>query len=158
VRTNRLALTDVGPADEAALFALFSGVRAGELAMDGWDAALRATVLRQQFQAQRHAHRTQYPAAREQFIVVDDCAVGWAVLDRSGPAWHCVDLAIAAEHRRLGIATRVLRDWQQDAAAAGRGITLSVLHSNAAARALYERLGFRVAGQTDTHSQMEWRA
>jgi len=51
-------LRTVRPEDEAALFALFAAIRSEELAMAGWDAALRDLVLRQQFDAHgiiRHA-------------------------------------------------------------------------------------------------------
>jgi ribosomal protein S18 acetylase RimI-like enzyme len=155
---HTIAFTEVQADDEAALFALFSGVRAEELAMADWDAPLRNRVLRQQFDAQRCGYRAQHPAAREQLILLDGRPVGWAVLDRSGPAWHCVDIAVAGEHRRQHIATQVLRAWQQDAAAAHRGIALSVLRTNAAARALYDGLDFLVVGETDTHWLMEWHA
>jgi ribosomal protein S18 acetylase RimI-like enzyme len=147
----------VRPEDEQALFALFAEVRAEELAMAAWDPTLRDAVLRQQFAAQRRGHRAQYPAASELLILLDNRPVGWTVLDRSGPMWHCVDIAIAREHRRRKIATRVIRAWQDEAAAAGCGIGLSVMRTNRAARALYDGLGFRPVGQTETHWMMEWR-
>ncbi len=153
-----VTVTASQPEDEPALFRLFATVRAGELAMDGWDPALRDLVLRQQFDAQRRGHRAQHPSANTQLIRVENRPAGWIVIDRSGPAWHCVDLAIAPEFRRKGIATGVLRALQDEAAAAGRAITLMVLHSNVAARALYDGLGFRAIGGTETHWTMEWRA
>jgi ribosomal protein S18 acetylase RimI-like enzyme len=157
VAMQEITLTPVGNDDEAVLFALFSEVRAEELAMAGWDAALRDLVLRQQFAAQRRGHRAQYPAASELLILLDGRPAGWTVLDRSGPMWHCVDIAIGREFRRRKIATHVIRAWQDEAAAAGCGIVLSVLRTNHAARALYDGLGFRPAGQTETHWEMEWR-
>ena len=144
--------------DEPALFALFSAVRAEELAMDTWDPALREVVLRQQLDAQRRGHRAQHPTANEYLIVVGEQPVGWTVLDRSGPLWHCVDIAIGLEFRRRRIASEILRRFQHEADAAHCGIGLMVLHSNAAARALYDGLGFRPSGGTDTHCYMEWRA
>jgi ribosomal protein S18 acetylase RimI-like enzyme len=153
-----ITLRPLRAADEPALFALFSAVRAEELAMDTWDPALRQIVLRQQFDAQRRGHRAQHPTANEYLIVADEQAVGWVVLDRSGPTWHCVDIAIGLEFRRRRIASEVLRRFQHEAAAAQCGIGLMVLHSNAAARALYDGLGFRPSGGTDTHCYMEWRA
>lgn len=155
---DAVMLRTVRPEDEAALFALFAAIRSEELAMAGWDAALRDLVLRQQFDAQRRGHRAQYPAASEQLILFADRPIGWMVFDRSGPTWHCVDIAIAPEFRRRKIATDILRTIQDEAAAARRAIGLMVLRSNAAARALYERLGFRTSGGTGTHWFMEWRA
>src|SRR5262249_53961985 len=133
----------VRPEDEPALFALFAEVRAEELAMAGWDAGVRHMVLRQQFTAQRRGHRAQHPAATEMLILLDNRPVGWTILDRSGSMWHCVDIAIALEYRRRKIATRVIRGWQDEAAAAHCGISLMVMCTNRAARALYDGLGFR---------------
>lgn len=144
--------------DEPALFALFSAVRAEELAMDTWDPALREVVLRQQFDAQRRGHRAQHPTATEYLILAGEQPVGWTVLDRSGPTWRCVDIAIGIEFRRRRIASEILRRFQHEAAAAHYGIGLMVLRSNVAARALYDGLGFRQSGGTDTHCYMEWRA
>ncbi len=155
---DAIGFKTVGPGDEHAWFALFAAVRAEELAMDEWDAALRDSVLRQQFHAQRSGYRAQHPGASELLILLDDRPVGWTIVDRTGPAWHCLDIAIAADHRRRGIATRVIRQWQVEAAASRATIGLSVLRTNGPARALYLALGFRVAGRTDTHWELEWRA
>jgi ribosomal protein S18 acetylase RimI-like enzyme len=155
---DAITLTPVLTDDEAALFALFAPIRAEELAMDAWDPALRDLVLRQQFDAQRRGHRAQHPGASEQLILVDDRAAGWIAVDRSGPAWQLVDIAIAPEFRRRKIASRILRTLQDEAALAGCGIGLMVLRSNVAARTLYDGLGFRTTGGTETHWIMEWRA
>lgn len=155
--TDAVTLRKLAPEDESAWFALYSAVRAEELLMDGWDAALRDLVLRQQFDAQRRGNRTRYPASREHLILVGDRPVGWVVLDRTVPTWRCVDIAIAAEHRRQGIARGVLRAFQDEAGAAHCAVSLMVLRSNASARALYDDLGFRITGGTETHWLMEWR-
>ena len=144
-------------ADEAALRAIFAGVRGAELRMADWDPALRATVLRQQFDAQRLAYRARHPDARELLILADDVPAGYAVVDRTSPVWRLLDIAIAIEHQRRGIATHVVRRWQEDASRNGSVIALSVLRSNTAARSLYDRLGFRVTEEDDTRWQMEWQ-
>lgn len=45
---------------------------------------------------------------------------------------------------------------QEEAAATQRPLGLQVMKGNPARR-LYERLGFRQAGESDTHYAMEWR-
>ena len=152
-----ISLKTVQPEDEAALFGLFAAVRARELVMEGWTAALRDTILRQQFDAQRRGYRAQHPDAREMLILVDGRPCGWAVLNSSAAAWHLLDVAIDVDRRREGIATSVLRTWQSEAAAEGRAIALSVLRTNGPARALYDRLGFQVMEESETHWRMEWR-
>jgi len=67
--------------------------------------------------------------------------------------WHVVDelhinnLAVAPSHRRVGIGTALLmRVLTAGAELGARRATLEVRRSNEAARILYERFGFSVAG------------
>jgi ribosomal-protein-alanine N-acetyltransferase len=67
----------------------------------------------------------------------------WRVLDEL----HINNLAVLPEHRRLGVASRLLAFVLQEGARMGaRRATLEVRVSNAPARLLYERFGFTVAG------------
>jgi ribosomal protein S18 acetylase RimI-like enzyme len=151
-----VALRPAAPNDEGTLSALFAAVRSEELAMAGWEAPLRDVVLRQQFDAQRRGYRAQYPAAATSLIMLEDCPVGWAILDRSGSPWQCLDIAVVSAARRRGIATQIIRAWQEEAARTQCGIALAVLRTNAAACALYAALGFRVSGETETHWHLQW--
>jgi ribosomal protein S18 acetylase RimI-like enzyme len=54
-----------------------------------------------------------------------------------------------------GIGTTLIRRLQQRARKEGVPVTLQVFKVNPA-RALYERLGFKVTGETDTHCRMKW--
>jgi ribosomal protein S18 acetylase RimI-like enzyme len=67
-------------------------------------------------------------------------------LKRRAPGvWHVHALAVAPEHRRQGLGTRLLR--MVDALAAEEGLTetsLTVAESNEGARRLYDREGYRV--------------
>jgi ribosomal-protein-alanine N-acetyltransferase len=67
----------------------------------------------------------------------------WIVVDEL----HINTIAVAAEHRRRGLATALLRHILLEVA--GEGIvraTLEVRRSNEAAQALYASLGFTLAG------------
>ncbi len=76
-----------------------------------------------------------------------DVLVGYLVLSRYVDAWHVMNVAVAPEWRRRGVATalleRLLDDTRDDAQ---RGYTLEVRVSNVGAIALYERFGFRPKG------------
>jgi [ribosomal protein S18]-alanine N-acetyltransferase len=71
--------------------------------------------------------------------------VGYLVCSRYADVWHLMNVAVAPERRREGIATTLLREMLGLTGADGR-ITLEVRPSNRPAIAMYERLGFRSAG------------
>jgi len=69
--------------------------------------------------------------------------VGYLVNARYVDAWHVMNLAVDPDHRRRGIASRLLaRLFELTADDAQRGYTLEVRVSNAGAISLYERHGF----------------
>jgi ribosomal-protein-alanine N-acetyltransferase len=73
--------------------------------------------------------------------------VGYAVASRYVDAWHVMNVAVAPEYRRRGIARVLLeRLFEITADDPRRGHTLEVRVSNAAAIKLYERLGFERRG------------
>jgi [ribosomal protein S18]-alanine N-acetyltransferase len=73
--------------------------------------------------------------------------VGYLVISRYVDAWHVMNVAVAADHRRRGIATTMLeRLFEVTAGRGHRGYTLEVRVSNSGAVALYERLGFKSRG------------
>ena len=74
--------------------------------------------------------------------VVGFCSF-WRVLDEL----HINNLAVAPQHRGAGAGTALLHAVLREGARMGaRRATLEVRQSNEAARRLYERLGFSVAG------------
>ncbi len=74
-----------------------------------------------------------------------DELVGYLVCSRYDQVWHLMNVAVAPERRRAGIATELIARLVEE----GGGtlpFTLEVRVSNRAAIAMYERLGFRSAG------------
>ena len=73
--------------------------------------------------------------------------VGYAFVSRYVDAWHVMNVAVATEYRRRGIATALLeRLFEVTATDSRRGYTLEVRASNSGAIRLYERLGFEARG------------
>jgi ribosomal-protein-alanine N-acetyltransferase len=73
--------------------------------------------------------------------------IGYLIVSRYVDAWHVMNVAVAPEHRRLGIASRLLNDLFELTFDDGqRGYTLEVRVSNESAIRLYERMGFRGRG------------
>ncbi len=83
------------------------------------------------------------------FLAQDDegRAVGFCSVWRVADEVHINNLAVKPEFRRMGVATALLNYALREAARRGaRRATLEVRRSNDAARRLYERFGFAVAG------------
>jgi ribosomal-protein-alanine N-acetyltransferase len=74
---------------------------------------------------------------------VDAFLIGWVMPDDM----HVLNVAVAPEARRRGLARRLLLEALEGFAERGGGLaSLEVRPSNVAARRLYEALGFRKAG------------
>jgi len=75
----------------------------------------------------------------------NDRVVGYLVLSRFDRAWHLMNVAVAPEHRRRGIAslliTDALKQIEED-----EPVTLEVRPTNRSAIELYVGLGFRSYG------------
>ena len=71
--------------------------------------------------------------------------VGYLVCSRYDQVWHLMNVAVAPDRRRAGVARRLISKLVEE----GGGklpFTLEVRVSNHPAIAMYERLGFRSAG------------
>ena len=75
----------------------------------------------------------------------EDGLLGYLVCSRYADVWHLMNVAVAPERRRIGIATRLIESLFERAGRDAR-YTLEVRTSNNAAIAMYERFGFRPAG------------
>jgi len=73
--------------------------------------------------------------------------IGYMIVSRYVDAWHVMNVAVAADQRRRGIASELLGTLFERTREDGRrGYTLEVRVSNAGAISLYERLGFERRG------------
>jgi ribosomal-protein-alanine N-acetyltransferase len=75
----------------------------------------------------------------------DDEVLGYLICARYDRVWHLMNVAVAPERRRGGVASGLIRQLLEEA---GRELpfTLEVRVSNGEAIAMYEKLGFRSAG------------
>jgi ribosomal-protein-alanine N-acetyltransferase len=71
--------------------------------------------------------------------------VGYLVCSRYADVWHLMNVAVAPDRRREGIATTLLGEMLALTGPDGR-VTLEVRPSNRPAITMYERLGFQAAG------------
>ncbi len=74
------------------------------------------------------------------------------------PSQHCIiDIAFLPEHRGKGLGEALLRDLLDEAAAAGKDVSIHVEKLNPAMR-LYRRLGFVTEEDKGVYDLMRWRA
>lgn len=121
-------------------------------------AAMRASVERiygwdEEHQA-RYVHEHFNPAERE-IIRYNDTDVGVLSVEQRDESLFLALIAILPRYQRRGIGTTLVRRLQQEARECGLTVTLRVLKDNPA-RALYERLGFVVTRETESHDHMMW--
>lgn len=129
------------PADDAFLRRVFLDARSGEF--PGIPAADLDPLLALQYRAHTAERRDRHPHAETSIILDDGEPAGTLTVDRDGSCVHLVDIAVLAEYRGRGIASRVIADL----VAADGHVTLSVWGLNAGARRLYERHGFSVVSE-----------
>ena len=92
-------------------------------------------------------------------VLADGVPCGYAcVEDRAAEAdVHVRELVIAPEHQGRGIGTALLREVQARARERGVPVHLGTFTRNRAL-ALYQRLGFREIGRTESHVLLRWTA
>jgi ribosomal protein S18 acetylase RimI-like enzyme len=154
-RGPQVSRRPVAAGDDGYLRRLFAQSRDDLLALP---AEVRGGLLDMQYRGQRRQFAAGHPGASHEVLVADGTDAGLLILDSGAGRVHVVDITVARERRRQGIASAALRAVIGEAGE--RPVTLSVWAGNVIARSLYERLGFAASG-TDTGSgyiSMEYRS
>jgi len=106
----------------------------------GWDEA-----------AQRALHARRFTPSQTRIIVWESRDVGVLAVHDAAEEVTVQQLFLLPEAQGRGLGGQVLDTVIDDARALGRPVALRVLTSNPRARAFYERHGFAVTEETDTH-------
>lgn len=114
-------------------------------------------LLEFQFQAQTADYRKNYPQAANDVILFNGERAGRVILSTENQDLHLIDIIVASAFRNRGIGTEILQWLFAQSRESGLPIIFSVEKLNPAFR-LYERLGFKITADRNTHFQMEWRA
>lgn len=153
-----MALRPETPGDQPFLKALFAASRAAPLLMAGLPRAQVDGLLDMQHRGQTMSYASLYPNGRFRIVELDGAPVGRLVEDDEADAIYVVDIAIAPEAQRHGLARALIGDVQARAAARGLGVRAQVSHDNAASAALFTACGFVSHGQAgEFQDQFNWR-
>lgn len=134
---------------------LYASTRTEELAVTDWSDAQKAAFLDMQFQAQ-HAHYEQHYRSADRLVIRREATpVGRLYLARWATEHRIVDIALVPEHRGQGLGTALLCDLLDEAAAAGKTVSIHVETFNRA-YGLYRRLGFQKVGDYGAYDLIRW--
>ena len=149
-----MRLRPVEDADRAFLVELYASTREAELAQLDWDETTKRAFIEHQFSAQDAHYRGNYPGATLDVIEVDGAPAGRLYVHRGPSDIRIMDIALAPAFRGRGIGTALLRELMAEADESGRNLSIHVEMNNPA-RSLYDRLGFRPAGEHGVYVLME---
>jgi ribosomal protein S18 acetylase RimI-like enzyme len=141
--------------DQIFLDALYAGRRA-DLQQLPLDSIAVAQMIKMQQHVQMAGIRQHYPDAQHFIVEQAGKPVGRVIMDAGASDLRLVDIAIAPEAQRQGIARSVLLAMQEQAQEKNLAVSLAVELSNQAARTLYLQMGFLVQSNDGLFEQMQW--
>jgi ribosomal protein S18 acetylase RimI-like enzyme len=102
--------------------------------------------------------RKSWDVTQVRMITLDGTDIGWLQSFVKDGALFLGQLFVHSALRRRGIGSQVVKDLIEEAAQAGRALTLGVVKINPVLR-LYERLGFRTTHEDERkfYVQHDWR-
>ena len=112
--------------------------------MWGWDDELQDALFDEKFTPENHW-----------IVEVDGHDVGLIAVSRRASEYVLDNIQITPAHQGMGLGTGLIREVQDRAWRDHVPVRLGVIRSNRA-RDLYERLGFVVTDESDTHYFMRW--
>ncbi|MEV5966156.1 GNAT family N-acetyltransferase [Kribbella sp. NPDC051952] len=98
----------------------------------------------------------QNPATELNVIELDGQPVGRLRLTRTAEALELNGIQLLPDVQNRGIGTAIITQLQSEAASTGVPLELEVAKDNPNARRLYDRLGFRLAGEDDHDFRLRW--
>ncbi len=108
-----------------------------------------------QFEAQHKDYTARYRGARFDIIEVDREPVGRLYVDRRKREIRVIDIALLPAYRGRGIGGALMQEVLDEAAAAGKKVSIHVEQYHPARR-FYERLGFAAIADVGIYKLMEW--
>lgn len=153
-----IRLKHSGLQDVEFLIAVYADSRMEEMQqIHHWSTCEKDEFLRFQFHAQDTHYKEHYPDAEYLIIEQENQAVGRFYIERMQNHICIMDIAILREHRRKGIARKLITDVINEAKQTKAKVNLHVEPDNVAKK-LYLSLGFVVVSEISFYEKMEWCA
>jgi ribosomal protein S18 acetylase RimI-like enzyme len=158
VTPGSIRLKKSGLYDIAFLMSVYADSRFEEMQqISHWNAVEKNEFLHFQFNAQAAHYKEHYPTAEYLVIEQENKAIGRLYIERKHNDICIMDIAILREHRRKGIAKKLISDVLNEAKQTNAKVNLHVEPNNIAKK-LYLSLGFVVVGEVSFYEKMEWCA
>ncbi|HLL31453.1 MAG TPA: GNAT family N-acetyltransferase [Allosphingosinicella sp.] len=143
-------------ADLAFVLAVYASTRTEEVASTGWPAEMQQQFLAHQADAQHRHYQRHYPDAEWLIIERGGKPIGRLYLEEWPSQIRLIDISLLPEGRGRGAGGAILADLQEQAASAGKALSIHVERNNPA-MSLYLRLGFAKVDEHGVYDLMEWR-
>ena len=135
---------------------VYTSTRAEEMAMVPWSEEQKAAFCLMQFNAQHSHYQKYHPTASYDVIERGGQGIGRLYVERGEREINIIEITLLPPYRGAGLGTRLLKELQEEARAAGKVLTIFVEKFNPALR-LYQRLGFQPVEDKEVYLLMEWR-
>jgi ribosomal protein S18 acetylase RimI-like enzyme len=109
-------------------------------------------------QQQRELHQRRFRPSGTWIIKYDDKEVGLLAIDREPNQIRIRQLFLMPDFQGCGIGVHLMKDILKESEHKWCPVKLQVLKVNNRAKAFFERMGFTVIGETETHYQMEYES
>jgi GNAT superfamily N-acetyltransferase len=149
------SLRPATPEDEDFLLRVLRSTREDELALTAWDDAQKEDFIRMQYAAQQADYTARFPDAEYAVILYDDAPAGRIWIGRSEAEIRLLDIALLPEFQNRGIGTHLLSALIAESNRTRKPLRHSVFKFNADALPFYQRLGFRMTGESAAYVFLE---
>jgi GNAT superfamily N-acetyltransferase len=103
---------------------------------------------------QHDFHDREYDPTTTEIITWQGTDVGWLEVERGSNSLFLSGIYILPEYQSRGVGSAMIGEIIREAKEMQLPLMLQVLKVNPRARALYEKLGFVVTGESETHNLM----